>query len=130
MSWFSEYCIESGELTGRMFDLQSDANLMAHCADGCSMLLGEFDRRMHRVVDGTAIERDEMLEEDAAQLEFNARRQRGVLLAASDWVTLRALDTGTPVPLAWRQYRQFLRDAPSQSGWPRSVEWPTAPVDE
>lgn len=62
-------------------------------------------------------------------VEEDARQRRATLLAASDWVTLRALDTGEPVPLAWRQYRQFLRDAPQQSGWPRDVEWPEVPID-
>ena len=62
-------------------------------------------------------------------VEEEARWRRDALLAASDWITLRALDTGEPVPLAWRQYRQFLRDAPQQSGWPRDVEWPEVPID-
>ncbi|WP_084027321.1 phage tail assembly chaperone [Delftia sp. JD2] len=34
-------------------------------------------------------------------------------VAACDWVTLRAQETGDPVPEAWRAYRQALRDISS-----------------
>jgi hypothetical protein len=52
------------------------------------------------------------------------RAQRDALLAASDWTQL----ADAPVnQAAWAAYRQALRDAPEQTGFPESVVWPTAP---
>ena len=44
-------------------------------------------------------------------------------LAESDWRASKAADTGTPVPEAWRTYRQALRDLinSAESG---EVNWP------
>lgn len=41
------------------------------------------------------------------------RRERDRLLAESDWVVTRSVETGNPVPAAWVAYRQALRDFPS-----------------
>lgn len=57
------------------------------------------------------------------------RNQRGALIAASDWVILRAMDTGTPVPQAWLDYRQALRDIPETCVDPFNVTWPEIPND-
>ena len=47
-------------------------------------------------------------------------------LAESDWRASKAADTGTPVPEAWRTYRQALRDLinSAESG---EVNWPVEP---
>ena len=50
------------------------------------------------------------------------RAQRNELLAASDSMALA--DRITP---EWRDYRQALRDVPSQSGFPNTITWPTKP---
>ena len=61
------------------------------------------------------------------------RAQRSMLLAGSDWVTVKAVDQnaqdnlGIQVPQLWLDYRQALRDVPLQSGFPYNVTWPTAP---
>jgi hypothetical protein len=53
-----------------------------------------------------------------------ARQKRNDLLAASDWTQL----PDAPVDAsAWSNYRQALRDVPSQSGWPYDVNWPSEP---
>lgn len=62
-----------------------------------------------------------------ADAEAAALAQRAALLAATDWVTLRAIDTGAPVPTDWRIYRQALRDVTLQAGYPFAVQWPTEP---
>jgi hypothetical protein len=59
--------------------------------------------------------------------DAHARQVRGALITASDWLVLRAVELGEDVPVAWRAYRQALRDAPLQAGWPTDVRWPVAP---
>lgn len=127
------YNLETGRVLPGEALYPNEKELQANTPDGYAPIVipGQFDPRVQRVNVRTLKIVD--CEPEELPLEYvdqQARTRRDALLAASDWVTLRALDTGTPVPLVWRQYRQFLRDAPSQSGWPRSVEWPTAPVDE
>lgn len=53
--------------------------------------------------------------------------QRARLLAGSDWVTIRAADSGVPAPAAWLAYRQSLRDVTLQAGFPLYVVWPEQP---
>ena len=49
-----------------------------------------------------------------------------MLLAASDWVTLRSNDLGEPPPPEWRAYRQALRDL-TKTCDPLNVIWSVAP---
>lgn len=63
----------------------------------------------------------------AEELASDARARRDALLAASDWVTLRAIETGEDVPGEWATYRQSLRDVPEQSKFPQTINWPAAP---
>jgi len=51
------------------------------------------------------------------------REERDAKLAACDW---RASSDVT-MSSAWRDYRQALRDVPTQSGFPNSVTWPVEP---
>lgn len=61
------------------------------------------------------------------------RRQRDARLREVDWVTLRAIRTGEPIPKEWKQYMQALADItetanPILSGGVLSgVEWPQRP---
>ena len=63
----------------------------------------------------------------AEQPAKEAREKRDRLLTGSDWVTIRAMDTGNPVPTEWQTYRQALRDIPEQTGFPEEIEWPQEP---
>lgn len=54
------------------------------------------------------------------------RKRRHDMMVASDWVTLRAQETGQPVPPEWLAYRQALRDVTDQDD-PLSIVWPVAP---
>ena len=56
-----------------------------------------------------------------------ARARRDQLLSETDWLVIRAADTGVPVPEPWRQYRQALRDITAQAGFPLDVAWPAPP---
>jgi len=62
---------------------------------------------------------------DIASSKSRAKRDR--LLTESDWVTIRATDTGTAVPTEWQTYRQALRDITEQTGFPEDIEWPEKP---
>ena len=53
------------------------------------------------------------------------RAARNEKLAASDWT--QGKDIPDNVSSAWAVYRQALRDVPSQTGFPWSVQWPTQP---
>lgn len=71
---------------------------------------------------------------DALAWVLNTRRltdevlaRRAALLRASDWVTLRALDQGQPLPPDWAAYRQALRDVTEQAEFPEKIDWPEAP---
>lgn len=58
------------------------------------------------------------------ELEATVRDMRNALLAASDWTQV----ADAPVDqVAWAEYRQALRDVPSQEGFPMQVEWPVKP---
>ena len=55
------------------------------------------------------------------------RSQRDNLLSQSDWVVIKAKETGGTISSAWKSYRQDLRDIPSQSD-PDNITWPTKPA--
>ena len=57
----------------------------------------------------------------------SVRAERDRLLAASDWVTIRAKELGQTVPEDWFTYRGDLRQIPEQSGFPHTVTYPTIP---
>jgi hypothetical protein len=62
---------------------------------------------------------------DIEALGAAVRDDRNARLAACDWTQL----ADAPVDsLAWANYRQALRDVPSQEGFPLAVEWPTPPA--
>ncbi|MCF2856456.1 phage tail assembly chaperone [Pseudoalteromonas sp. SMS1] len=52
------------------------------------------------------------------------RSQRDNLLAESDLLVLRALETSQMVPTALVEYRQALRDLPNSFASPEEVTWP------
>jgi hypothetical protein len=64
-----------------------------------------------------------------AAIAANARAERDRRMAAADWVTLRAVRTGQPIPTDWATYLQALADVPTQLGFPHSITWPIAPDD-
>ena len=63
---------------------------------------------------------------DAQPLK-DLRVERNRRLAATDWVTLKAYSTTTPVPEAWATYMQALRDLPTTTEDPKNPVWPAIP---
>ena len=55
------------------------------------------------------------------------RAERDRRLATTDWVTLKAYSTSTPVPEAWATYMQALRDLPTTTEDPANPVWPAQP---
>lgn len=55
----------------------------------------------------------------------NVRAQRDALLAETDWVIVKSVESGEPIPTNIRDYRQALRDITSQTGFPLEVNWPS-----
>jgi len=55
------------------------------------------------------------------------RAKRDRLLAACDWVVVKAQEAGEDVPAAWVNYRTLLRDLPKATSDPASPTWPEAP---
>ena len=58
------------------------------------------------------------------------REKRTLLLAETDWVVIRARENGGQVPVAWKTYRQKLRDLPTVQSSVTSyddINWPSKP---
>lgn len=60
--------------------------------------------------------------------EEKDRNNRDSLLGATDWIVIKYLDIGEPVPQEWSEYRQELRDITVQDGFPGNVDWPEEPT--
>jgi hypothetical protein len=64
------------------------------------------------------------------QKEYEVRKERDRLLSESDWVVISSLEKGKTIPQDWIDYRQDLRDIPTQKGFPYDVIWPVKPLTE
>jgi len=59
-----------------------------------------------------------------AEQATNVRTSRNGMLKDCDWTQLA---DSTADKTAWATYRQALRDAPAQTGFPWTITWPTQP---
>lgn len=57
--------------------------------------------------------------------EVYAREARNKLLVETDWTQVG--DVPQAISDAYSEYRQALRDVPSQPGFPNNIIWPTKP---
>ena len=58
------------------------------------------------------------------------RSYRDSKISESDWVVVKASETGASISTAWSNYRQALRDLPAHSRAPNKfliADWPLAP---
>ena len=55
------------------------------------------------------------------------RTQRDKLLQETDWVVIKAKETGTNLSAAFKDYRQALRNITLQDGFPHNIVWPDKP---
>lgn len=72
---------------------------------------------------------DEEISQANEQAWSGIRHERNTYLAETDYIVLRAYETGTAVPAEWATYRQALRDLPSTSTDYNAVVWPTRPEE-
>jgi hypothetical protein len=61
------------------------------------------------------------------ELPKTIRNSRNIRLAACDWTQTLDSPLSAEQKTAWATYRQALRDVTTQSGFPSSITWPTAP---
>ena len=82
----------------------------------------------HLKWDGTKIVKDDdaLTAYQTAEKWKDIRSQRDALLSDTDWVVVKAKETGGNISSAWKKYRQDLRDVPTQSD-PDKITWPTKP---
>lgn len=90
--------------------------------DGVEQIDGQWYTK-YSVADMDA---DAIAATDAAQAKA-VRDQRNAKLAETDWVVIKAMETGAPVPADVAAYRQALRDITTQAGFPWDINWPVAP---
>jgi hypothetical protein len=69
---------------------------------------------------------DEKAEMDR-QVASAIRAERNTKLSECDWTQLNDTPLDNPSKVAWTNYRQALRDIPTQSGFPHNVVWPVKP---
>ena len=62
---------------------------------------------------------------DAEQAK-SVRASRNAKLAETDWVVIKAMESGTAVPADVAAERQALRDITAQAGFPWTITWPGA----
>jgi hypothetical protein len=60
------------------------------------------------------------------QLAAFARSKRNTLLTETDWT--QAADVPQATKDLWTPYRQALRNAPEQAGFPNDIVWPLPPL--
>lgn len=150
MNTWHIYRLSDGVFTGQAYT-GAEADLEANTPAGCGAIVGVSDWLSQRVDTPTgalvdyqppapaddamrtwswaAAAKRWVAAPTVAALSIAARAERDRRLSASDWVTLRALDAGEPVPTAWRDYRQALRDIAAQAGFPTSITWPEEPTE-
>lgn len=103
----------------------SEADLMAGVKE--SLIPQEIDDWRQFANDYLIGETEGVYYRSAAGLEQDVKEKRLMFLHKSDWVAIRAQETGEAIPEEWATYRQALRDITDQAGYPENVVWPTKP---
>ncbi len=90
-----------------------------------------------RLVDLTNDEKTAYTNTQDLKLAASQRVNRDRLLAETDWMAIKAAETGVALANNWKTYRQALRALPSHSNWPNvkspgpdgsgDNDWPVKP---
>lgn len=91
--------------------------------EGTPVLTDGVWTQVWNVTDATS----EEIAERTANESANVRAQRDRKLADTDWSVLQDSPLTDAQTGDWVIYRQALRDVPSQSGFPWTVNWPSQP---
>lgn len=145
MSPWSIYNLATGLFTGDQV-VASETNARLQLRPGLGLKAGEWDPELWRV-EGDAVVpylppkpaddehrtwslsadgRRWIAEPTATALWAEIRADRNRRIAATEWIRSRAADRGEPVPQAWLDYWQALRDITNQAD-PRAIAWPEPP---
>lgn len=103
-------------------------------AAGEAFIVGNYPDDQFDIIDGAPVLNvkqyesaeivDDPVEQDELPADQQARIQRDMALAATDWTQL----ADAPVDrAAWAAYRQELRDITNQAGFPDDIVWPDQP---
>lgn len=107
--------------------LPNQAHVDANTPADHAAIYAELDHRTQRIDVDSGLPVPFDAPTNPATLAARARERRDQLLAACDWVVLRAGERGEPVPLTWITYREALRAVPSQTAFPIDIQWPEPP---
>ena len=137
---FSLEICNTGDKTMNVFYLSKALNaLRPNCAFGCSDTYDSIEWYSNNT---ESLPTEDEVNAKVTELK-NAepmrllRIERDKRIATSDWRIVMAKETGSNMPVAWKTYRQALRDLPStqtpvlDSNNPvgiSSVTWPTEPT--
>ena len=59
--------------------------------------------------------------------EEHQRKRRTSILNATDWTVLPDSPFTCDTLVAWKTFRQAVRDIPNQAGFPDNITWPKKP---
>ena len=59
--------------------------------------------------------------------EEHQRKRRTSILNATDWTVLPDSPFSVDSLVAWKTFRQAVRDIPNQAGFPDNITWPKKP---
>lgn len=98
---------------------------MKNVNEGTPVVINGTWTQVWEVADATAEEIAERNEQAAAFV----RSQRDALLASTDWLVIKAQETGGSISAEWAAYRQALRDITSHANFPHldEADWPVKP---
>ena len=108
--------------------VETDTNFTSFVQSG--HIVSNLDGTLYHLKwDGSKVIKDDdaLATYQLAEKWKRVRSQRDNLLSQSDWVVIKAKETGGTISSAWKAYRQDLRDIPSQSD-PDNITWPTKPA--
>jgi len=108
--------------------VETDTNFTSFVQSG--HIVSNLDGTLYHLKwDGSKVIKDDdaLAAYQLAEKWKRVRSQRDNLLSQSDWVVIKAKETGGTISSAWKSYRQDLRDIPSQSD-PDNITWPTKPA--
>ena len=129
MKTWSFYARDTGAFVGGRFS-GPDQWLPANTPAGCTAIEGEFDPALWRVDVSTGEVVGWTAPVDLDALGRQARAERDQRLSACDWTQLLDADLSEEELVAWRAYRQALRDITGQPGFPEEISWPMPPNEE
>ncbi len=108
--------------TPAVFDFDTGQETSAKSYPAADTVYEEID------TDEVVLRNHKWLTSDYDAAEWVAlRAKRDELLAASDWVVVKAQEAGEDVPAAWVTYRTALRNLPAATSDPANPTWPDAP---